>query len=169
MRQHCDLARLFDDGDLTVTMEDSFVKFATDTETASIRLSAGKFPNYEVAIPKLQTTKIRVKRSPLLDSLERASLFISEKRVPIVKMSVNDKIRLESYGSDTGGVNEVIEADTEGDTFETAFNASFLLDAVRVINSDEIILNFSEKLKPFEVKPSNGDIMHLLLPIRIGE
>ncbi len=168
-KQLYDLVRLFDDGDLTVTMEDSFVKFATETETASIRLSAGKFPNYEVAIPKLQAAKIRVKRAPLLDSLERASLFMSEKKVPIVKISVNGEVRLESYGSDAGGVNEVIEADTEGEAFETAFNADLLLDAVRVTNSDELVLTFSEKLKPFKVEPSSGDALHMVLPIRIGE
>lgn len=169
VKQLYDLVRLFDDGDLTVTMEDNFVKFTTETETASIRLSAGKFPNYQVAIPKLQAAKIRVKRAPLLDSLERASLFVSEKKIPIVKISVNGEVRLESYGSDMGGVNEVIEADTEGDVFETAFNANLLLDAVRVTNSDELVLTFSEKLKPFKLEPLSGGTMHLVLPVRIGD
>lgn len=167
-KQLYDLARLFEDGSLTVVMEDNFVKFTTETEMASLRLSAGKFPNYEVAIPKLQAAKIRVKRTPLLDSLERASLFISEKRVPIVKIAVNGEVRLATYSSDIGGVNEVIEADTEGEAFEMAFNANLLLDAVRVVNSDELILTFSEKLRPLKLEPPSGDALHLVLPVRIG-
>ncbi|MGI9862332.1 DNA polymerase III subunit beta [Moorella naiadis] len=167
-KQLYDLVRLFDDEDLNVTMEDSFIKFATETETAFIRLSAGKFPNYEVVIPKLQAAKITVKRTLLLDSLERASLFISEKRVPIVKIAVNGEVRLATYGSDIGGVNEIIEADTEGEAFEMTYNANLLLDTVRVVNSDELILTFSEKMKPLKLEPPSEDALHLVLPVWIG-
>lgn len=167
-KQLYDVVRMLEDGQVMVTLGDNFVKFLTPAETAILRLTEGKFPNYEAVLPKQEKTKVRVKRSLLLDSLERASLFVSEKKIPVVKVSLNGNMKLESYGSEVGGVNEIIEADTEGEALEIAVNTSFFFDAVRVVNADELILSFSEKLKPFKVEPPDGEVLHVILPIRIG-
>jgi DNA polymerase-3 subunit beta len=54
------------------------------------------------------------------------------------------------------------------DPIDIYFNARYLLDALRTINSDEVLINFTSVLGPAVIKPVSGDdkYLSLLLPAR---
>ena len=60
-----------------------------------------------------------------------------------------------------------MQASIEGDDIEIAFNASYLIDVLRTINSDSFILELNDSLKPALVRePENEDFLYVITPVR---
>ena len=72
------------------------------------------------------------------------------------------------YGTDA---DETIECSyTESDEFDIAFNGKYLLEAIQLFESDELLFDFSTPLKAAIIRPSeqaeNEDLMMLVMPVR---
>ena len=62
---------------------------------------------------------------------------------------------------------EEIPVNVEGQELEISFNARYLLDALKIINAEQISIEFAGQLSPCIIRPvSEEDYLYLLLPIR---
>src|SRR5699024_7293730 len=104
--------------------------------------------NYKNIIRNDHKTKVIANKKLLQDSLERASLLAREERANLVKLNiVDDKIVIKS-NSEIGNVYEEIDVDLEGEDLNIAFNSRYILDGIKVIDSEELELYFMGSLNP---------------------
>lgn len=132
------------------------------------RLLEGEYMNYAGIIPQENETKVKVKTKELLQSIERASLIITseERRYPVRFDIKEDKIILTS-NTDVGAVKEEIRIDMKGNDLDIGFNPRYFIDALRVIDDEEIDLMLTTSVGPCTITPVDGNAFaYLILPVR---
>lgn len=132
------------------------------------RLLEGDFLDYKTAIPKSGTVRVRVNTRDFMDSIERASLLISDRvKSPLRVRFERDEISL-TCSTALGRAFDKLAAATEGEPLEMGFNNRYLLDALRNADCDEVSLEISGPLSPMKILPITGDsFLFLVLPVRL--
>lgn len=148
--------------------------FELGNSTIVSRIIEGEFLNYNNIIPSDKETRIKVKTKSLLDSFERVALFAKEstendKKSP-VKMTVDlDGITLTCI-SQTGDAREDIVAVVEGKELEIGFNPRFVIEALKVVEDQEIYIDFTTNISPVVIRPITGnEYMYVVLPIKLKQ
>jgi len=132
------------------------------------RLLEGEFLDYNAAIPKGGKIRVRVETRALTDSVDRVSLLISDRlRSPLRVKFEQDEIRM-TCSTALGRASDTVAAKNDGERLEMGFNNRYLLDALRNVDCDEIILEISGPLAPMKLLPPEGDaFLFLVLPVRL--
>lgn len=165
-----EMARLLDDepqAEVKVQVTMNQILFEMENITVISRLIEGRFPNYEPVIPKNSTTFVRVERKELLQAGKRVSL-IAVSNSNIIKVNIGEGLMvLESINTEIGQAHEELSLTVEGPEVEISFNAVYLMDGLKVIDTDEVELCLGGKLSPFIVRPV-GDVQYtyVISPIR---
>jgi len=138
------------------------------------RLLDGEFLNYRNAVPTAWETRIRVNKNNIQNCFERiilisASSIEKEKKYP-VKISIEiGKVTI-SCTNQTGDAKEEIYVTTEGKNLEAGFNPRYFLDALKVIDDEEIYIDFGTNISPCIIRPVETDeYTYMILPIRMKE
>ena len=131
------------------------------------RFIEGDFPNYRQLIPSGYTNVLTVEREALLDVVKRVGL-LAQNNMP-VKMQLGTELELSAHTPDVGEGQEIIDADYSGDPLVIAFNAGFFVDGGSVIQSERVVLEAGDGLKP-AILHGEGDenFTYLLMPVRIS-
>lgn len=157
-----------DDGVISLGVGKRHIVFEVDGYSVVSRLLEGEFLNYKSAIPLNCSTKVRVNTRDMINSIDRASLIISEKyKSPIKCVFENNLIRLSSVTS-LGTASDSVGAQIDGESVEIGFNNKYLTDALRVADTDEVRLELNGPVSPIIILPPEGDsFLFLVLPVRI--
>lgn len=138
------------------------------------RLLDGEFLNYASVIPQNWETRIRINKNALQDCFERISLISSstiekEKKYPVKVLIDIGKVTI-SCTNQTGDAKEELYVATEGKNVEAGFNPKYFLDALKVIEDEEIFVDFGTNISPCVIRPiDEGDYTYMILPIRLKE
>jgi DNA polymerase-3 subunit beta len=113
-------------------------------------------------------TKITINKKEFLDCIDRASLFIKESdKKPIILNIDNYAINLK-IDSSLGSMNEEIEIKKEGKDLMIGFNPKFLMDALRVIDDEEINIYMMNAKSPCFIRNEDDSYIYLILPVSIA-
>ncbi|AKL93528.1 DNA polymerase III subunit beta DnaN [Clostridium aceticum] len=152
-----------------ITLTENHALFIIGTTKLISRLLEGEFISYKQIIPKEYKSKVKVKTKSLLDSIERASLLAREGKNNLVKFVIDDDKMTISSNSELGKVQEEIFIELEGDSIEIAFNSKYFIDALKIIEDEEVYLEFTTSLSPGILKPVTNDYyIYLILPVRLS-
>ena len=138
------------------------------------RLLEGEFLNYQNVIPKEKETRIKVNKSNLQSAIERASIFSitaaeKEKKYPI-KMYITLGSLIVSCTSQIGDAKEEVIVETSGKELEIGFNPKYMLDALKVIDDEEVFLDFGSNISPCIIRSIVDDTYtYMVLPVRLKE
>ncbi len=135
------------------------------------RLLDGNYPPVEDVIPKDNNINAVVNRELLISSLRRVSV-ISESTTKQIKLSLlADAVQLSGQAQNVGEAEESLPATYSGDEFHIGYNATYLLDLLRTMDSDEVTLSFKLPTTAGVFTPviENGDpdLLCLVMPLRL--
>jgi DNA polymerase-3 subunit beta len=140
--------------------------------TITSRLIDDTFPNYESVIPTENEKVLKVDKKSIIGSLKR-SIIMSDQVTNRTSLLVSpSELKVKSANNEFGTESEeTIDCNyTENEEFEIAFNGKYLLEAVQLFESDEILFYFSTPLKAAILRPSDSgeeeDLMMLVMPVR---
>lgn len=137
-----------------------------DTTVVS-RLYQGEFIRKENVIPSKFTTVVTLKREELIASAERAAILIRGDKNNLVTLDIGaESVKISSV-SDYGNVAETVKAAVDGTEITISMNAKFLLDALRALEEEEVVLSFNGAVSPFILQNlERKDSLYLILPVR---
>ena len=162
-----ELARSVGASALKVAVGDREAAFSSDRGSLTARLIEGSFPNYRSLIPPSYPNRLVVGRDALLDAIDRASL-VAEDHIPIRMALQKGGIELSVTRQDVGGETEHVEAEYSGDEMTIAFNSRYLNDGVGAIDTENVILDVMDPLKPGVLRgEGSDDYLYLLMPVRL--
>ena len=163
-----------DDKKIKIGVNRNQALFEMDECTVVSRIIDGEFLNYNNVLPAEADTRIKINRKQFLEAIERVAIFsrdVSEKdkKVP-VKVSIGlDSIEV-SCVSVTGDAKEIINSVVEGKNLEIGFNPRYLIEALRVIEDEEIEMEFSTSVSPLVIKPIAGNTyIYMVLPVKLKD
>lgn len=162
------------DVDVQINYNDSNVQFEFENIKVVSRLVEGKYPNYEVVIPKNNPNKLTVDKDPFLSAIRRVSIF-SNKTTYQVRFKIAGS-ELQISAEDLDFSNEAYERLTchyQGDDMEIGFNSKFLVEMLNNIESDQVVMEMSEPnragiLTPSEYDAEIEEITMLVMPIMLN-
>lgn len=150
---------------LAVAEKNVFVQF--ENQRISSALIEGQFPNYRRVIPDEQQYQVMVRRDELQEALKRVSLLVEKSRRVYLTVS-NEGITLRSEESDIGQATEEISCEYDGPETTLALNFTYLMDPLRVLDTEEISLNFTESNKAITIHPEpHADYFHIVMPMQL--
>lgn len=154
--------------DVSIILDERRAMINIENTKVIIRLLDGDFIAYENIIPKDSKIKVIASKDDLYNAIERASLLSREGKNNLIKMNIIENSIVISSKSEEGNLREEIFIDKEGEDLEIGFNAKYLLDSLKVIDDESIILNFDSSVSPCLIKPMVGSsYTHLILPVRM--
>lgn len=158
-----------DGKEIIVVLDEKKAVFLLDETKIVLRLLEGDFIKYNDILPKDHQCKVTVSRTELLNSIERASLLAKEGKNNLIKLSIfRDKIIITSR-SEEGNVKEEVFVEKEGNDLDIGFNSKYLLDVLRVIGDERLVMEFNTSVSPCLIKPVSGnEFEYLVLPVRIS-
>lgn len=131
------------------------------------RLLEGEFINYKQIIPSEYKIKIKVKSSKLMEACDRAALFARDSSNNMIKFEINDDLMVIMSNSQNGDVHEELKIQKEGNDIEIAFNAKYFIDVLKIIECDDITIEFTTNVSPSIIRPcDNTGYLYLVLPAR---
>lgn len=160
-----------DNEDFELGFDDKHAMFIIGNITVISRLLEGQFIDYKRLLKHEHNSFVTVNRRALLESIDRASLLISD-RNNLIKLSITDDLLNITSHADMGGCNENVSIELSGDSLEIGFNSRYLMEALKVIESEQITMEFTNNVNPCIIKPLSNikerDYNYLLLPVRMA-
>ncbi|KMK77893.1 DNA polymerase III subunit beta [Alkalihalobacillus pseudalcaliphilus] len=134
------------------------------------RLLEGKYPVTKNMIPNQSKTTIFLQTKPLLQALERALLLSKEAKNNVITLKTleDGMIEITSVSAEVGKVTEKIQSQSlEGEEMRISFNGKNVIDALKVIDSEEMKVEFTGAMSPFVIRPIEQEhYLHLFSPVR---
>ena len=133
-----------------------------------MRLLEGDFINYKEILPKEKSTTVKINRETMIEAIERASLLAKEGRNNLIRITVTENLMNITSASEEGAVKEDIIMEKSGENLEIGFNSKYIMDALKAIDDDEVLIEMTSAVKPCLIKPIEGNgYEYLILPVRI--
>ena len=167
--------RLFQpDEQIRVAKAGNQLGFASRNTEVYTRLIEGTFPNYEQVIPKDNDHFAVIRRRALESAVRRVASLASSETHRIRLCFERDRLQVHVLTPDLGEASDELEVDYEGPPMQIGFNASYILEVLRYIGSEEIRMGFkdSERAAVLEPVGSEGEpalnYLCLIMPLRTG-
>ena len=142
--------------------------FIIDDTRVVLRLLDGEFVKYQDILPKESQTRVVLNKNDFLESIERASLLAKVGKNNLIKLDIRENNIEITSKSEEGNVKEDVIISKEGNNLVIGFNSKYLIDALKVIDDEEINILFNSSVSPCLIKPLSGEeYEYLVLPVRI--
>lgn len=152
-----------------IYFSDKHVLFDLGDSKVVSRLLEGDFLRYEQVFSPDYETKILVDRKNFLMSIERAALISREGKKNPIRVEIDGDKMIITSNAELGTSREELDVVLEGKEIVIAFNPKYLIDALRVIEDDNVYIQFISPLTPCIINPEEGDqFKYLILPIRVN-
>ncbi len=160
-----------EDSIVNLYFNDNHILFELDSCIIVSRLLEGEFLKYEQIFTEDYNTRIKLDRVNFLNSLERASLISKDNKKTPVKLEIkNDESLVITSNTEFGTSYEELSIDLEGEGLSIAFNPRYLIEALKAIDDEKILIQFMTSLSPCIIKGiDNSDYKYLILPLKINE
>ena len=145
------------------------VVFISSNQIITTRTLEGSYPNYSQLIPDSFSKIFKFERNSLINSLERIAV-LADQQSSVVKININDDkfASISADAQDIGNAKELLPVSFHGDQIEIAFNVRYLLEGLRVISSENILLKCNLPTTPAVVVPDDdSSYTYLVMPVQV--
>lgn len=152
----------------TINCSTRFVTFTFDNAIVTARLIEGLFPPYDRVIPTSSMTRVIVETQKFKEAIEFVALMAKETEYNTVKLVFNNEaVEVSSDSPEIGDAVKIIDAHIEGDDLEIAFNAAYIVDVLKVIDTEKVELTFNDPFSPAAIfEPGNDNYIYIATPVR---
>lgn len=153
------------DKDVNIFFTDRHILFEFNDTVVVSRLIEGEYFKIEQMLSSDYETKINMNKKELLDCIDRATLLIKEGDKKPVIIDVKDSFMELKMNSTVGSMDENIDIEKEGKDIKIGFNPKFLIDALRVIEDEEIVIYMVNPKAPCFIKDEKENYIYMILPV----
>lgn len=153
------------DKDVSLFFTDKHVLFDFENTTVVSRLIEGEYFRIDQMLSNDYETKVVINKRELLNCIDRATLLVKEgDKKPIIINITDDSMELK-INSTVGSMNEQIDIEKAGKDLMIGFNPRFLIDALRVIDDEQITVYLVNPKAPCFIRNEESSYIYLILPV----
>lgn len=158
---------LAEDGEVQVKFSDNQILFSFNNSFILSRLIEGEYPNYTKVIPERSQKEVKVSREEFLSATRRASIFTDQDSMAIKFSIKKKKMTISKNTPYLGEAKEELDIDYTGpNDVEIGFNPRYLIDVLKNLEGDEIILEVNDSSKPGVIRRGE-DYTYVVLPMQL--
>lgn len=154
--------------EVSIFLTDNHIVFEFENTTVVSRLIEGEYFKIEQMLSSDYETKAKINKRELLDCIDRATLLVKEGDKKPIIMNITDGTMELKINSFIGSMNEDIDIAKEGKDILIGFNPKFFIDALRVIDEEEVTLYMVNPKAPCFIKDDEGTFIYLILPVNFN-
>lgn len=155
------------EGDLNIRSADNQIVFFNEDFELVSRLIDGSYPDYKKVIPEKAASKVLVDKEKLERNIRLAGLFSSN--ISDIKLNcLEDKMFVLAKNSGRGEIETSIESILKNNPFDVSLNFHYLLDGLKIINADKVLVEFTGTSSPLVIRPAEEKegLVYLIMPLR---
>lgn len=156
------------DDDVTIYITDNHIIFEFLDTTVVSRLIEGEYFKIEQMLSSDYETKVKINKRELLDCIDRATLLVKEGDKKPIIMDIQDGVMELKINSFIGSMNEDIDIEKTGKDILIGFNPKFFIDALRVIDEEEVSLYMVNPKAPCFIRDDDNQFIYLILPVNFN-
>ena len=151
-----------------ITFTDNHILFNLSNTKIISRLLDGKFVNYSSLLPQEYKILLDVKKQELQNCIERASLMAKDSNSNLIKLDIQEENMIITSNSQLGKVKEEANAKLQGETLQIAFNSKYLIDVLKIMDDEDIVMELTSSISPCIIKNKDSqNCQYLVLPVRL--
>lgn len=150
-------------GDINAAPKHIVFEFGKTTVVS--RLIEGEYFPIDQMLSSDYETKVKINKKELLSCIDRATLLVKEgDKKPIIINILDGSMELK-INSILGSMNEDIDIEKQGKDLMIGFNPKFLIDALRVIDDEEVDIYMVNPKAPCFIKNTEESYIYMILPV----
>jgi len=168
-RTFVEIVKMFEESETArVSISDQKALFQFDHNVVATRLIKDDYPVTKSIIPERFNYYLEINAQELLSAMGRISLLSNEKGSAVKLSMAEEEVELSVKNEASGSANETVRTfQYTGEPLVVSFNPLFVIDAIRALKSEDVMLCFQGEMKPFVVKNAkDGSIVQLITPMR---
>ncbi|AII41949.1 DNA polymerase III subunit beta [Synechococcus sp. KORDI-100] len=147
------------------------VVFLASDQMVTSRTLEGTYPNYRQLIPDGFSRSLGLDRRALIAALERIAVLADQHNNVVKFMTEPDKgmVQISADAQDVGSGSESLPANLSGEALQIAFNVRYLLDGLKAMAVDRVVLHCNAPTTPAVLKPEEAadGFTYLVMPVQI--
>lgn len=153
---------------VNISYTNNHIVFEFDNTIVVSRLIEGEYFKIDQMLSSDYETKLKINKKELLNCIDRATLLIKEGDKKPIIINIQDGVMELKIKSQVGSMNEEIEIEKEGKDLLIGFNPKFLIDALRVIDDEEVTLYLMNAKAPCFIRDDEESYIYLILPVNFN-
>ncbi|MDP3947170.1 MAG: DNA polymerase III subunit beta [bacterium] len=162
------LRNLSEEKQVRIIFDDAQILFRTEDFSIISRLIDGTYPDYEAIVPKTTETEVELEREELMNALRLTGIFTS--RVHEIKLSLKENkktLEISSVDQTIGENQYLLAVKAKGEPVSVSFNWRYLLDGLKVLKGDVVLLGLNGDVKPAILRTlGDQSYFYVLMPIK---
>jgi len=156
------------ESEVNIFFTNNHVVFEFDRTVVVSRLIEGEYFRVNQMLSNDYETKVKINKKELLNCIDRATLLVKEGDKKPIIINIQDGSMELKIKSQLGTMDEEILIEKEGKDLLIGFNPKFLIDALRVIDDEEVTLYFMNAKAPCFIKDERESYIYLILPVNFN-
>lgn len=166
------IRRLFGAGDeIEIAKSDNHLGFRSDQTVVFTRLIEGPYPNYEQVIPRENDKAATLDKQAFASALRRVGVVASDQTHRVRLAFSNGALKFTVSTPDLGEAQDEMAVQYDGDPLEIGFNATYLLEILKFMPTDEVRLTMKAPERAATIEPAGWDdpasYLCLVMPLRL--
>lgn len=157
------------DDQVTIYFTKNHILFEFDQTLVLSRLIEGEYFRIDQMLSSDYETKLKINKKEFLNCIDRATLLVREGDKKPIIIHITDSSMVLTIDSAMGSMDEEIDIVKEGKDILIGFNPKFLIDALRVIDDEEITIYLVNPKAPCFIKDDAGTYTYLILPVNFNQ
>lgn len=166
-----ELSKIFlitDAENIKIYKEDKKIIITLNKTKIITRLMQGQFPKYNQLIPQNFPKEAIINKANLTSALERVAVMVNEKNSIVKFEFIDNTLRLLADSPDAGNSQDLINVKLTGEPITIAFNYKFVLEFLKIVESEEICVKLNTPLSATVFAPcSEEDYIYLIMPMQM--
>jgi DNA polymerase III subunit beta len=157
-------------GPVQIGFKDTFGVFKKEEILMIMRLLESNFPDYNLVLPKKKEKVVTIPKNNLMDTMKRMGVLSTDKYKGVKFSLTKGNLEILSVNPEIGEAKESIPLEYKGSNLAVGFNARFFIDALQVMDSEKIILEFNESVSPALLSgEKEPGFLALIMPMKLME
>ena len=162
------ISLLVDAENIRICKEMKKIVITIDKTKIVTRLMQGQFPKYNQLIPQTFPKEAKVNKNNLISALERVAVMVNEKNSIVKFEFIDNTLKLSGDTPDAGNSQDEIDINYMGEPLAIAFNYKFILEFLKIAESEEISVKLNSPLSATVFAPlSDEDYIYLVMPVQL--
>jgi len=133
-----------------------------------MRLLDRKFPDYNLVLPKKKDKIISIPKNDFLDAMRRMAVLSTDKYKGVKIILTKGKMEIQSINPEIGEAKESLSLEYQEEKIDIGFNPRYFIDALQVMNSDQVIMELNDGVSPAILKgEEDPGYVALIMPMKI--
>ncbi|MDO5381556.1 MAG: DNA polymerase III subunit beta [Eubacteriales bacterium] len=154
-----------DENMVNIYFTNNHILFEFDKTVVVSRLIEGEYFKINQMISNDYETKVIINKKEFLDSIDRANLLIKEGEKKPIIITIEEGSLKVNVNSAIGTLNEDIDIEKEGKDLMIGFNPKFLIDALRVIDDENVNIYLVNPKAPCFIRDNENSYTYIILPV----